>query len=397
MLGISTFWFSASYKWFLILVFLLPGQIARIVPGGEKGAYWGLVFGIGAVWAVIGPALFGDLSDRSGDRRPFMVAGAFVTVLSLAVLFQATAIWSLALGYLLLQIGDDLATGPYSAVIPETVPLEMRGTASGIMGMAMSLSQVGAVLAVLAIGSSAAAMYVSIGVLNVGTTLVAVRLLKRGKARQGKGVPFFVGWLSPWKHGDFRWVWLTRFLATLGFYLVIPYANFYVQDMVPNYSLFGLHFGSAQNATAVIALTMALAGAGGAIASGPLVDRIGRKPLTYLGSLVMAGGLLAMMCLPGMLFLWLFAILVGAGYGVFQTANWAMVSDVLPEKEGLGRDMGIWQMSISSVQILAGGAGLILTLGNKTHFGLGYQILFLLAGVAVALGGFVSKYVRGSR
>ena len=75
LVGVSTFWFATSYKWFLILVFLLPDRVASIVPGGEKGAYWGAVFGLGATWAVVGPALFGDFSDRVGDRRPFILVG----------------------------------------------------------------------------------------------------------------------------------------------------------------------------------------------------------------------------------------------------------------------------------------------------------------------------------
>lgn len=396
LIGISAFWFATSYKWFLVLVFLLPGQIAQVVPGGEKGAYWGAVFGTGALWAVVGPAIFGDYSDRTGDRRPFIIAGSLMTAAALFLLYNSTAIWMFAAGYLLLQISDDLATGPYSAVIPEVVPQESRGSASGVMGTAMSLSQVVAVLAVLAIGGSRLGLYVSIGLLNIGTALVSVRLLKRGKPRSGRSISFVAGWLSPWKHNDFRWVWLTRFLATLGFYLVIPYANYYIRDMIPVYRLFGFQLGSAQTATAVLALIMAVAGATGAALGGPLIDRVGRKPLTYAGATVMACGLLAMLALPGMLLLSAFAILVGLGYGVFQTANWAMVSDVLPEKEGLGRDMGIWQMSISSVQILAGGAGLLLTYGNAARPGFGYQILFLLAGITVALGGFVSKFVRGS-
>jgi hypothetical protein len=74
-----------------------------------------------------------------------------------------------------------------------------------------------------------------------------------------------------------------------------------------------------------------------------------------------------------------------------------MVTDVLPEKGGLGRDMGIWQMSISSVQIVAGAAGTVLMLGNRYHAGFGYQVLFCIAGLAVASGGYVSRFVKESR
>lgn len=397
LIGISSFWFATSFKWFLILVFLLPDHVAKIVPGGEKGAYWGAVFGIGAIWAVVGPALFGDLSDRTGDRRPFVVGGSLLTILSLFVLFYANAIWMLTIGYLLLQISDDLATGPYSAVIPERVPEKSRGAASGIMGAAMSISQVVAVIAVLATSGAKVSLYIAIGVLNISSALFAARLLVPTGVRQTQSTSVLKSWAKPWKHADFRWVWLTRFLATLGFYLVIPYANFYIRDIVTNPILFGHRFNSPDSATAVLALVMALSGASGSVISGPLIDRIGRKTLAYIGSAIMAGGLFVLIVLPQMLLLSTIAIFIGLGYGIFQTANWAMVTDVLPEKEGLGRDMGIWQMSISSVQIFAGGAGFLLAQGNKVHIGLGYQILFVLAGIMVTLSGFVSRLVRGSR
>ncbi|MBC8103430.1 MAG: hypothetical protein H7Z41_12700, partial [Cytophagales bacterium] len=74
-LGISSYWFATSLKWF-ILFLLQPLQVASVVPGGEKNGAWGLVVALGATEAMIGPALMGYLSDRCGSRwgrrRPFI-------------------------------------------------------------------------------------------------------------------------------------------------------------------------------------------------------------------------------------------------------------------------------------------------------------------------------------
>src|SRR5687768_15282372 len=82
-LRLSAFWFSTSFKWFIILLVLLPMQVAAVVPGGEKNTWWGFVFMIGAIEAMIGPAICGYLSDRCGSRfgrrKPFIAIGAAMT------------------------------------------------------------------------------------------------------------------------------------------------------------------------------------------------------------------------------------------------------------------------------------------------------------------------------
>ncbi|HWD41797.1 MAG TPA: MFS transporter, partial [Fimbriimonas sp.] len=387
-----------SFKWFILLVFLLPDRVAAIVPGGEKSAYWGAVFGIGATWAIIGPALFGSISDRLGDRRPFILLGSALTCLSMLALYWANGLLLLGGAYLLVQVADDLSTGPYSAVLPEAVERDQRGLASGLMSGAMSLSQVAAVLVMLLLPLSTAGLLVLIGALNLSTAVIVVRLIRKSQARRSPQQSFLQEWAGPWKDQDFRAVWATRFLVTLGFYFIMPYANFYVRDMIADRRLLGYDLGSPDRATAVLAFLIALAGAAGSFAAGSASDRLGRKPVTVGSVSVMAISLgIAAALLPGMNALSVIAIPFGLGYGAFQTANWAMVSDVLPDPEGLGRDMGIWQTSISSVQLVAGAAGVAITFGNRLAPGGGYRLLFLLAAVVVAASGFAVRLIRSSR
>jgi MFS family permease len=393
---VSSYWFSTSYKWFLVLVFLLPGQVAEMVPGGEKSAYWGLIFSVGAVWAIIGPALFGEMSDRKGDRRPYIVLGSLLTIAALAVLYLGNSILFLTLGYLLLQVSDDLATGPYSALVPELVPKDQRGRASGVMGLAMSLAQVAAVVTAIFLGENRLVLYAAIALLNVGGALVVVRVIGPGRVPSPSSTSFLKGWLEPWKKPDFRFVWLTRFFATLAFYFVIPYVNFYIRDVLPNYNLFWATLKTPSEATGILALSMAVCGAAGSIGAGYLTDKLGRKRVTYLGAALMTLPLLVMLWLPNLSIIVLLSFFLGAGYGAFQTANWAMVSDVLPDAERVGRDMGIWQMSISSVQVIAGAAGLLVAYGNQLHQHLGYQALFALAAISVVGGALAAKNVRAS-
>lgn len=121
-LALSAYWFATSFKWFLVLLVLLPAKVAELSPPEEKATRLGFLFGLGAVMAILGPPLMGYLSDRLGRRRPFLLWGSLLTALALWLLVHAPSYGALLGAYLLLQLADDLATGPYSASSPTWCP-----------------------------------------------------------------------------------------------------------------------------------------------------------------------------------------------------------------------------------------------------------------------------------
>ena len=98
----SAFWFATSFKWFILFI-LLPLQVGTLAKSGQANQAWGQVVALGAAWAMIGPALFGWLSDRStsrfGKRRPFIAIGAALTVIALGFLGVAKSLPLMMLGY----------------------------------------------------------------------------------------------------------------------------------------------------------------------------------------------------------------------------------------------------------------------------------------------------------
>lgn len=405
-LGLSAYWFATSAKWFILLLVILPGQVKEIVPGGEKNTQWGLVFAIGATWAIIGPSLFGYVSDRLmpklRSRGPFIAIGCALTCIALMALSGADAMWKIIVGYLLLQVADDIGTGPYSALIPELVPEEHRGRASGFMGLQTLLAQLFIGLTALVLGDITK-IYILLAILQVIAAFWVIYTIRGAEPVRGyerselAGVGGFLrGWVEPWKIPDFFWVWFTRFLNAFGFYFVVTYLQFYLGDIVKTFSLGSVTFKDAGEAAKVLALVIALLGAFGATWAARHTDRLGRKKVIYLGGTIMSLTLFPFALVPNFSVIVVLAVIFGVGYGMYLSADWALVSDILPKEGNVAKDMGVWQMSNSVVQIFTGAAGAMIDALNQGAFGRGYSTAFLIAGVLFFLSTVLVRQVKGS-
>jgi MFS family permease len=452
-LGTSAFWFATGMKWFVLLQ-LLPHLVGRIVPPDQKDLWWGRISGIGAIEAMIGPAVFGYLSDRCrsryGRRRPFIAVGAALTAIALLFLAGADTLWLFFVGYLALQISDDVGTGPYAALVPDYVPESRRGRASGILSQLQLIAQVvGAVLGMAASGRPEVILYVIAAVNLVCAAIVIVTVheppgvASTGSATgagvastgsaTGAGVastgsatgaaarreprpPVGVGtthvsgrrladalrrgvaqWIEPWRSHDFRWVWFTRFLNSLGFYIILNYLVFYMQERVRVFRLPFVTLDGALQATIALTLLISIAGAVGAVWGGNMADRIGRKRTIYAAGWLMGATLVPFALVPHYGLIVLLSPVFGLGYGTYLSATWALTSDVLPSKEDTGRDMGIWQMSVAAPQVVAGlVVGAVIYAANRVSPGLGYSIAFMFSSLAFLAGSLLVRLVRGS-
>ncbi len=404
-LGLSAYWFATSLKWF-ILFFLTPDLVNGLVPGGEKNSMWGLIVAIGAAEAMIGPALMGWLSDRTktrfGARRPYLALGAAMTAISLIAMGQAQSYIGLMISYLLIQISDDVGTGPYSSAIPELVSEENRGQASGYMGFLQLGGQVIAAVIGLAFGSSPTTIFMLLAIVNVLCGLASIGSIAKFERettpdRVVEDVPKEKSslWASLLDN-DFRWVWLTRFLNAIGFYVILNYLLNYLTDVVKVFDLGFVKFSKPFEAVIAIAVALSLSGAVSALVCGKRCDKVGRKRVVQEAGWIMFVPLVAFCFISNYSLLFPIAIVFGIGYGAYLSADWAIVSDVLPNKDNLARDMGVWQMSIAAPQLVSGGIGFFIDKGNHWQPGRGYQIAFLLAGFVMLLGSILITKVKGS-
>jgi MFS family permease len=403
-LGTGAYWFSTSFKWF-VLFLLQPLQVAEVVPGGEKNGAWGMVVAIGAPLAIFGHAIIGGLSDRTrhklGRRTPYLIVGAVMTVLATLFLGTAHSLLFMVLGYFLVQVGDDIGNGPYSALIPDMVPEQHRGRASGVISLMELFAQVVAVVVGIALGNFLL-IYITVAVLTV---LCAVVTLITTRERSSVDMPVSTntahvlsvkGWLEPFKSQDFRWVWGTRFLVAFGFYLILLYVSNYLKDSVGALVLFGFTLKDVTQASLVNALAISVTGGIGSLVAAKWSDSIGQKKMTVISGWLMTAALIPFALIPNYTVIFLMSLLFGLGYGIYLSTSWAIAADVLPSQEDVGKDMGIWQASITSTQVVAGITGYLVDAGNKLTPGGGYKAVFLLAAVFFFFGAqLITRVKRG--
>lgn len=142
--SLSLYWFALSFLWGGFLSVVLPALnkplAAPVFGTGNEEVARGILSSLGLIVAMIVQPVSGAVSDRSsskmGRRRPFMLGGTAIGLVSLAIVAFSGSWWFLLLGYMLLQFGDNAAQGAYQGLMPDIVPEDKRGKASAALGMA---------------------------------------------------------------------------------------------------------------------------------------------------------------------------------------------------------------------------------------------------------------------
>ena len=416
-LSISCFWFATNFLWGAMIPLVIPRAMEVLAPGKSAWASGWLV-SMGAVVALIVPLFAGALSDRCasrwGRRRPYLATGVAIAVVGLAILasgVQDGRIGVFFLGYLIMDVGINIAAAAFSGIIPDVVPHDQRGIASGYMAVMTFAGVVAGTLIVgtlikddrmpLAIGS----MMLVLSLL-MGIALVRVKEtpLPECPPRLKWGAYLKSLWIDPRKYPDFAWVWLTRALVMFGFYTVSPYLVYYLHDVI------GIaHKDAPQVAGQVLALLI-LGAAATALVGGAISDRIGRKRVVYLANGLMAAMAFAFAFASNIYVVLVLGFVFGLGYGAYASVDWALGTDVLPSQAQAGKDMAIWHVAqvlpqtvsarVGSLFLGAFGTWVSVSPEGKTvtHYAnAGYTAMFLLAAVFLLLGAVLLRNVRGVR
>ena len=128
-------WAGAAIAYTPFLTILLPVRIEMIA--GPASVHWlAVTTFIGAIAASIANILFGWASDRSGTRRPWVLAGLLLSGGLLMLVPHATTLPVLTALIIGWQVALNMMLGPLAAWAGDVVPDRHKGLLGGLLAFA---------------------------------------------------------------------------------------------------------------------------------------------------------------------------------------------------------------------------------------------------------------------
>ena len=332
---INTYWFGLSTMWNSLHVIILPAVLLNFIPESRKNTYLGLLTFVGLIIAMTVQPISGSISDRWhsrwGRRRPLITLGTILDFIFLALLGWSGGLVWIAIGYIGLQFTSNIAHGPAQGLLPDKIPADKHGAASGIKNL---FDMGGLVAASLIMGNlldPEAARPLIPMIVIAGVLLISAVVTILG-AREDPGTD-----ASQEQQNDLKQIPFTRILTDnppyakliisryaflIGIYAVQSFAQYFIRDVIitPN----------PVKLTGDLMATIALPLIAFAVGGGWLGDRVGHRRLLYFASGIGIVGSLALMTVRTPIQVLIYGAILGLGIGLFLTSNWALLSRMAP-------------------------------------------------------------------
>lgn len=401
-------WLMVLAQFGVFVAFITPLAISiairvqELAPEHEE--YLGYITGAGALAVMISGPFLGVASDRTrtrlGRRRPFMIVGTLLGVVSLVVMALAPSVFILGFGWVLAQLGWGQVLSNLQISTADRLPESQRGKVAGLTGFATQIAPVFGVIMASGLTGNPLLLFLVPGI--VGVILVALFVLfvhendSRGNRFDERiTVRSLLGkyLYNPRRYPDFSWNWLARFLFYFGLTLNTTFTAFFFASRL------GIPVAEVAGIIGLLGGVGVLATTVGALGGGFLSDKLRRRRLFLVisGSL-MAVGMLTMAFSTDLPALIAGSLIVSVGIGGFAAVDQALLLDVLPEREtDAGRFMGITGFATSIPQASAPLiAPLFLAIG-ATAGDKNYTLLFIVAAACVFAGGLVVLRIKSVR
>jgi MFS family permease len=291
---------------------------------------------------------------------------------------------------LLIQLASNIVQGPWQALIPDLVPEPQRGQASGLKAMFDILAFViGRGIAGQLMGrypqwgETAVVATVTVPVVVFAVALLITALWAREKpepavqpSSQSVGDALKKAFAVDFRaHPAFGWWFANRLLFWAGFILLNTFLVTYAMGVL------AMAEADAQKFVGTLSTILGAALVVVTLPSGWLADRLGRKPIAMVSGVVSGLGTLFLLTVRDTTLIAVGAAVVGVGIGSFLSANWALVTDIVPRDEA-ARYLGIANIATAGGSALARllGGALIDPLNHALHSAsAGYLIVYGLA------------------
>jgi MFS family permease len=389
LLWVNAYWPGLSFMWNALHAILLPAVLLTFVDDARKNTALGLMTFVGLMIALIVQPLSGALSDawvsRHGRRRPLILLGTALDLIFLALIGTARSLAGLAVGYVGLQFTSNLAHGPAQGLMHDRIAPERMGLASGVKNF---LDMAGLVVSSLVAGrllspedpEPLGLVALIAGLMVMGAVATAAEVREEpatsgpGRLRERLRPALRIDLKANASY--WRLIW-ARLLFLVGVYGVQAFAQYYVRDT--------LHPANPLQVTGDLLAAIVLSLIGFSILAGYLADRLGRKPLHAAAAILVAVGSVLMLQARSATEVLVYGSILGAGIGLFITANWALANDLAPQGEA-GKFLGLTNLATAGSAALSRltGPGIDALNALRPGANLGYAALFL-GGGALAL------------
>ena len=343
LLTLSIYWLGIQTIWGGLTIIVIPGRLDDL-DRDFAGTLSAIIFLIGAIAPLIVQPTIGVISDytitRWGRRKPYIVIGTLLDIVFLLGLASSNDFVAMVAFYFLLQVSSNFAQGPFQGYVPDLVPAKQVGIASGLMGLMLTLGTIVGVGIATAGGliDNMPLAIMALGVIEVATMAILVKTVDEGRAAPPRTRSWVHVALSAWgrdilQQRDVLWLLLVRLLFLGAYNSTIIAVGYFRRSH-------GMSDDDADTtvliATAIVGVSTALA----ALPGGRLSDRYGRRPMIWMATAIAGVGLLGVAVAPDPALAVAAWVPFGIGVGIFLSADWALMSDVIP-KHTSGRYMGI--------------------------------------------------------
>ena len=214
-LALNFLWFCLNVQYAALAPIVIPTQILLFVGGGQVGSaqqatLLGWLVTVASVVSLLMPPLIGRLSDRTtsrfGRRRPYIVAGGVLLLLSTPYLIASSTIVFFLVGLTILHIGNNIVTSAYQSLVPERVPKEQRGAIVLLIGILITV-----------IGVHEEPFHPSED--------FSYQTKEKDKHRFAHW--FSTNWIAPWRAHNFSVVFLTRASIMMGLAMFMTFIAYY--------------------------------------------------------------------------------------------------------------------------------------------------------------------------
>lgn len=350
---------------------LIPMLVGTVTSSNSQ---LGLLTGMGAFTGIFVQYLAGMISDRShfkmGKRKPFVIGGATLAALFIALLpFQKSYASMFAIAFLF-YFSLNFFQGPYYTLIPEVVEENQLGLANGFSKIVSVLgSGIILLLGAKLWGMNHTYPFFLASALGILSVIIGAAFIKERKDHYTKPEKISFDFT---KYPAVMKLYLSVFFIFLSYGCITP---FFVKYCISQLGL------SADTASMGLFL-LTIVGAIFAVPAGILSDKINRRVVLLAGTIIFAIAIFLATFVHGVMMLYLLLSLIGIGFICIQVTIYAILAQIAPAAR-LGEFMGIMNLFISLSQWMA-----TLAMGFLLD-AVGFGCFFPIAGVIMAIAAII--------